>query len=86
MKLYMHPASPNVRAVLMTAELLELPLEKQLVEAMAGEQSTPAYLRVNPNGLFPVLVAIRPTILLSCRVRAQPIASDGWSVDIPRSA
>jgi len=39
MKLYMHPASPNVRAVLMTAELLELPLEKQLVDAMAGEQA-----------------------------------------------
>jgi glutathione S-transferase len=56
MKLYMHPASPNVRAVLMTAELLELPLEKQLVDAMAGEQSTPAYLKVNPNGLFPVLL------------------------------
>jgi glutathione S-transferase len=56
MKLYMHPASPNVRAVLMTADLLEVPLEKQPVDAMAGEQSTPAYLKVNPNGLFPVLV------------------------------
>jgi glutathione S-transferase len=56
MKLYMHPASPNVRAVLMTADLLDVPLEKQLVDAMAGEQSTPAYLKVNPNGLFPVLL------------------------------
>jgi glutathione S-transferase len=55
MKLYMHPASPNVRAVLMTADLLEMPLDKQLVDAMAGEQSTPAYIKVNPNGLFPVL-------------------------------
>jgi glutathione S-transferase len=51
----MHPASPNVRAVLMTADLLEVPLDKQLVDGMAGEQSTPAYLKVNPNGLFPVL-------------------------------
>lgn len=56
MKLYMHPASPNVRAVLMTADLLKVPLEKQLVDAMAGEHLTPAYLNVNPNGLFPVLV------------------------------
>ena len=56
MKLYMHPASPNVRVVLMTAEILGVPIETRFVDAMAGEQSTPEYLTINPNGLFPVLV------------------------------
>jgi len=56
MKLLMHPASPNVRAVLVTAEHLDMPLECQLIDAMSGEQSQPNYLAINPNGLFPVLV------------------------------
>jgi hypothetical protein len=53
MKLYMHPRCPNVRAVLMSADLLEVSLEQRLVDAMAGEQSTLAYLRVNPTDYFP---------------------------------
>jgi glutathione S-transferase len=56
MKLLMHPASPNVRAVRVTAAHLDIPLECQLIDAMAGEQSLPNYLAINPNGLFPVLV------------------------------
>ena len=56
MKLLMHPASPNVRAVRVTAAHLDIPLECQLIDAMAGEQSLPDYLAINPNGLFPVLV------------------------------
>jgi len=56
MKLLMHPASPNVRAVVVTAAHLEIPLECQLIDAMSGEQSLPDYLAINANGLFPVLV------------------------------
>src|SRR5579859_7300402 len=56
MKLLMHPASPGVRAVLVTAAHLEISLECQLIDAMAGEQSSPNYLAINPNGLFPVLI------------------------------
>ena len=56
MKLLMHPASPNVRAVLVTAAHVDIPLECELVDAMVGEQSLPKYLAINPNGLFPVLV------------------------------
>lgn len=56
MKLYFHPASPNVRAVFITAVLLDIPLEKFFVDAMAGAQRNPDYLALNPNGLVPTLV------------------------------
>jgi glutathione S-transferase len=56
MKLYFHPASPNVRAVFITAALLDVPLEKCFVDAMAGDQHKADYLALNPNGLFPVLI------------------------------
>lgn len=56
MKLYVHPASPNVRAVAVTAALLDIPLEKLQVDVLAGAQRQPDYLAINPNGLFPVLV------------------------------
>jgi glutathione S-transferase len=55
MKLYMHPASPNVRAVRVVAHLLGIPLATVHVDAMAGEHRTDPYLLMNPNGLFPVL-------------------------------
>jgi glutathione S-transferase len=56
MKLLMHPASPNVRAVRVTAALSDIQLELQLVDAMNGEQSRLPFRAINPNGLFPVLI------------------------------
>ena len=56
MKLYYHPASPFVRKVLLTAELLGIELEKQIVELFAGAGQSPDYLRVNPQGKVPTLV------------------------------
>ena len=85
MKLYMHPASPNVRAVLLTAELIDLPLERQTVDAMAGEQLTPAYLKVNPNGLFPVLVdgefVLWETIPIMQYLASKSVGSTLWPND-----
>jgi glutathione S-transferase len=55
MKLYMHPASPNCVAVLMTAALLEIPLEIESVDLFKGTHLEPDFLAINPNGFVPVL-------------------------------
>ena len=56
MKLYHHPFSANARKALMTAALLEIPVEKVLVDLPKGEQRSPEYRKLNPNGKVPVLV------------------------------
>ncbi len=56
MKLYHHPLSPNVRRVRITAAVLGLELDEQLVDFAKGEHKTPAFLALNPNGALPVLV------------------------------
>jgi glutathione S-transferase len=56
MKLYMHPLSPNVRRVRLTAAVLGLSLDEQTLDLARGEQRTPEYLALNPNGAIPTLV------------------------------
>lgn len=56
MKLYMNPASPNVRRVRLTAAVLGLTLEEQALDFMKGEHKSPEYLKLNPNGAVPTLV------------------------------
>lgn len=56
MKLYMNPASPNVRRVRLTAAVLGLTLEEQTLDFMKGEHKSPTYLKLNPNGSVPTLV------------------------------
>ena len=56
MKLYMTPASSNARRVRLTAAVLGMNLEEQLVNLAQGEQRKPAYLALNPNGTVPTLV------------------------------
>jgi len=56
MKLYTNPFSPNARKVLAVAHELEIPLETHMVDLRSGEQRTPGYLAINPNGKVPVLV------------------------------
>ncbi len=55
MKLYFHPWSPNACKVLITALLLDIPLEKSPVNLLAGEQRKADFLKLNPNGLVPTL-------------------------------
>jgi glutathione S-transferase len=56
MKLYMNTASPNVRRVRLTVAVLGLNLDEQQLNLAKGEQRTPEYLAINPNGTIPALV------------------------------
>lgn len=56
MKLYYNPMSPNVRRARLTAAVLGISLDEQLVDFSKGEHKSPAYLALNPNGAVPTLV------------------------------
>jgi glutathione S-transferase len=56
MKLYVNTLSPNVRRVRLTAAVLELSLEEKTLDLGKGEQRSPEYLALNPNGAVPTLV------------------------------
>ena len=57
MKFYHFPISPNSRRVSLAAAQLGISFdENQLVDIAKGEQKSPEYLAVNPNGLVPALV------------------------------
>jgi glutathione S-transferase len=55
MRLYYHPLSSNSRRVVMTAIHLNMKLELIVVDLLKGEQKTPQYLHLNPNGKVPFL-------------------------------
>lgn len=55
MKLYGHPYSNAARRVQMLCEECGIPYTYQLVDLMKGEQYTPEYLALNPNGKVPVI-------------------------------
>jgi glutathione S-transferase len=55
-KLYVNLASPNVRRVRLTAAILGLQLEEKILDLSKGEQKSPEYLALNPNGAVPTLV------------------------------
>lgn len=56
MRLYHHPASHNARRTVALARHLELPVELVSVDLGKGEQRSPEFLALNPNGKVPVLV------------------------------
>lgn len=55
MRLYYHPLSTCSRRVLMTADLLGIPLDLCVVDLAQGQQHSPAFLHLNPNHKVPVL-------------------------------
>jgi glutathione S-transferase len=56
MKLYTNLFSPNARKVHAVANELGIELDTHTVDLRAGEQRTPEYLALNPNGKVPTLV------------------------------
>src|SRR5580692_7471470 len=55
MRLYQHPVSANARAAVMTAYLLDAPVELVFVDLQNQEQTLPPFLKKNPNHRVPVL-------------------------------
>lgn len=74
MKLYMTPLSPNVRRVRLTAAVLDLPLEEQVLNFRKGEHKSAEYLALNPNGAVPTLVDDE-IVLTESRAIMQHLAS-----------
>ena len=55
MRLYHHPLSSNSRRAAMAAAHLGLPAEFIKIDLESGEQRSPQFLALNPNGMVPVL-------------------------------
>jgi glutathione S-transferase len=55
MKLYGHPLSGSARKVQMLCEELSIPYTYITVDLMQGEQFSPEFLAVNPNGKVPAI-------------------------------
>jgi len=55
MKIHFHPVSTASRPVILFCTQNEIPYEPVLVDLMKGEHKQPAFLKLNPNGLVPVL-------------------------------
>ncbi len=56
MKHYMDPGSGSCRRVSAVAQHLGIELEEERVDLLKGENRSPAYLAINPNGMVPALV------------------------------
>src|SRR5437763_585216 len=56
LKLYVFPPSPRGFKILFAAHHLGLDYELRLVDLTKGDQKSPAFLALNPNGRMPVLV------------------------------
>lgn len=75
MKLHVLPLSPNSRKVLMVNALTGLNLPVEAVDVAAKAHKTHAFLKLNPNGLLPVLDLDDGTSLwesnaIACRLAA----------------
>jgi len=81
MRLYYHPLSSNSRRVLLTAYHLGLDLELIVVDLSSGQQKTPDYLRLNPNGRVPLLVD-EGFVLWESHAIMQYLADDSPEQDI----
>ena len=55
MKLHVFPPSPNAKKVMMAADEAGVPVDIVMVDLTKGEQKTPEFLALNPNGKMPVL-------------------------------
>lgn len=82
MKYYYHPASPNCRKVSALIEMLGIDAEHVFVNLPKGEQATPKFLAINPNGMVPALVDDGTTVLESNCILihlAEKAGSELWS-------
>ncbi len=55
MKLYMHPVSTVSRPVLQFIADEKIPVDMEVVDILKGQHYEPAYSKINPNHLVPML-------------------------------
>ena len=55
MKIHFHPVSTASRPVILFCAQNDIPYEGVVVDLMKGEHKSPAFLKMNPSGLVPVL-------------------------------
>src|SRR5262249_61890271 len=55
MKLYMHPVSTTCRPVMQFIADNVIPVDMEVVDILKGEHYEPAYSKINPNHLIPML-------------------------------
>lgn len=55
LKLYAFPPSPRAFKVLLAARQFGVPFEFHLIDLAKGDQKSPAFLALNPNGRMPVM-------------------------------
>jgi len=83
-KYYYHPASPNCRKVTAVIDYLGFQAEHIVVDLPKGEQMSPEFLAINPNGRVPTLVDGNRTLWESNAIiiyLAEKAASDMWPDD-----
>ena len=81
MKYYYHPASPNCRKVTAVLDHLGLRAERVVVDLPKGEQLSPEFLAVNPNGRVPAIADGGRTLWESNAIiiyLAETTSSDLW--------
>lgn len=84
MKLYYHQVSSNARKACALARHLGLQADYVAVDPTKGEQRTPEFLAINPNGKLPVLVDRGRTLWESNAILvhlAHAAGSDLWPAD-----
>jgi glutathione S-transferase len=84
MKYYYHPVSPNCRKVTAVIHHLGIDAEHSFVDLPKGEQMSPEFLAVNPNGRVPALIDGDRRIWESNAIiiyLAEKAASDLWPND-----
>ena len=85
MKLHVFPPSPNAKKVMVMADEAKLPVEIQIVDLTKGEQKTPEFLALNPNGKMPVLEFDDGTSLWESNAIVNKLADMGGSDLFPKS-
>lgn len=84
-KLHVFPPSPNAKKVMMAAREAGIPVEITIVDLTKGEQKTPEFLALNPNGKMPVLEFDDGTTLWESNAIVNKLADMGGSALFPKS-